>query len=156
MQKRVINESQDRAEADEGWLDVERVAVVEVTSEDAAYPVEAALLPEGKGGWRAAHAGPQTIRLLFAAPQRLSRIRLVFTEEARARTQEFVLRWVASGGQPAREIVRQQFTFSPPGTNREVEDYRVELDGVTAIELSLVPDINGGEARASLAQLRLA
>jgi hypothetical protein len=156
MRKRVINESQDKTEADEGWLDVERAAVVEVTSEDVAHPVEAALLPEGKGGWRATHAGPQTIRLIFDAPQRLSRIRLVFAEEESARTQEFVLRWAASGGQPAREIVRQQFTFSPPGTNREVEDYRVELDGVRAIELTITPDINGGEARASLAQLRLA
>ena len=40
--------------------------------------------------------------------------------------------------------------------HREVEDYEIDLDGVTALELRIVPDISGGSARASLAQLRLA
>jgi len=52
--------------------------------------------------------------------------------------------------------VRQQYNFSPPATTSECEDYPVDLDGVTTIELSIVPDISGGPARASLAQLRLA
>ena len=39
---------------------------------------------------------------------------------------------------------------------REVEDYDVDLDGVTALELRIVPDISGGSTRASLAQLRVA
>ena len=34
--------------------------------------------------------------------------------------------------------------------------YRVELAGVTVLELAIVPDKSGGEARASLAQWRLA
>jgi hypothetical protein len=53
-------------------------------------------------------------------------------------------------------LVRQQYNFSPPATTREVEDYTVNLDRVTALELSIVPDISGGEARASLARLQLA
>ena len=32
----------------------------------------------------------------------------------------------------------------------------MELSGVTALELAIVPDQRGGDARASLAQLRLA
>jgi hypothetical protein len=52
--------------------------------------------------------------------------------------------------------VRQQYNFSPPEAVREVEDYDVDLDGVTALELRIVPDISGGSTRASLAQLRLA
>ena len=80
-----------------------------------------------------------------------------FVREAEAeRTQEFVLRWSADGGATYRDVVRQQYTFSPPGTAAEVEEYRVELDGVTAVELRIVPDVRGGEARASLAELRLA
>jgi hypothetical protein len=52
--------------------------------------------------------------------------------------------------------VRQQYNFSPPETAREIEEYDVDLDAVTALELRIVPDISGGSALASLAQLRLA
>jgi hypothetical protein len=37
-----------------------------------------------------------------------------------------------------------------------IEDYNVDLVGVTVLELRIVPDISGGSARASLAQLRVA
>jgi hypothetical protein len=83
-------------------------------------------------------------------------MRLLFQEDKQERTQQFVLRWSSDGGQSYREIVRQQYNFSPPGTTSECEDYTVDLDGVTALELSIVPDISRGPARASLAQLRLA
>jgi hypothetical protein len=52
-------------------------------------------------------------------------------------------------------MLRQQYTFSPPGASREVEAYIVNLDGVTALELTIVPDISGGDARTSLISLRL-
>src|SRR5262249_12273730 len=45
--------------------------------------------------------------------------------------------------------------FSPPSTTREIEDYAVELNEVTTLELSIVADKSGGEARASLFGLRL-
>ena len=67
-----------------------------------------------------------------------------------------MLRWLPEGQQSRREIVRQQYTFSPPATNQEIEDYSVKLNGVTAIELEIVPDISGGGAYASLAQMRVA
>ena len=96
------------------------------------------------------------MRLLFDVPIRLNRIRLVFDEQQQVRTQEFALRWSPDGGQSYQQLVRQQYNFSPPATTREVEDYTVNLDGATALELSIVPDISGGEARASLARLQLA
>lgn len=138
------------------WLDVEQVAEVELTSEDPAHPIESALRPGEGPGWRAAEAGRQVIRLHFDVPQRLRRIRLVFRERDVARTQEFVLRWSTDGGQSYREVIRQQYNFSPPGTSREVENYEVGLDGVSSLELSIVPDLGGGEHAASLAEWRLA
>jgi len=129
---------------------------VEITSEDPAHPIESAIVPGHEAGWRAAQPGEQTIRLIFDDPQRLSHIRLLFEESEVQRTQEFVLRWSAGGGSAFREIIRQQWNFSPPDTIRELEDYRVELSGVTVLELIIVPDKNGGPARASLTQLRLA
>ena len=107
-------------------------------------------------GWLAARPGEQVVRVVFDEPQSLGRVRLLFEEESRGRTQEFVLRWASDGGRTYREAVRQQYTFSPPGTTREAEEYRVDLDGVTALELRIIPDISGGDARASLKQLRLA
>jgi hypothetical protein len=156
MRKRVIGHGpREVAAAEPVWLDLERLAQVEITSEDVDYPIEAALIAGTGSGWRAAQPGEQTIRLLFDEPLRLQRIHLVFHEDEQERTQEFVLRWSADGGQSYREVVRQQYNFSPPEGAREVEDYDVDLDGVTALELKIVPDISGGSARAWLAQLRL-
>jgi hypothetical protein len=153
MRKRLINQV---SPVDETWLDVHRLAQVELTSEDAAYPIEAALIPSAGSGWRAAEAGEQTIRLLFDEFQTVRRIQLLFQEDQQARTQEFVLRWSPDGGQSYREIVRQQYNFSPRGVRHEFEDYAVDLAGVATLELRIVPDISGGEARASLARLRIA
>ena len=157
MRKRVIKPAAGEvATADQEWLDVEQLAQVEVTSEDAAHLVESALVPGDGAGWRAAQPGEQTLRLVFDRPQRLTRIWLLFIEPDTTRTQEFVLRWSCDGGRSFREIVRQQWNFGPPETIREAEDYRVELSGVTVLELVIVPDKSGGETRASLAQCRLA
>jgi len=79
----------------------------------------------------------------------------VFEESETARTQEFVLRWSPDGGNSVKEIVRQQWNFSPPDSVREVEEYQVELSAVTILELVINPNISGGVARASLKNLRL-
>src|SRR5205085_9702534 len=128
----------------EGWLDLERAAIVEITSEDKNFPVESAFASGETQGWRAATAGAQTIRLIFDQPQRLKQISLVFEEKETARTQEFVLRWSSDGVTSFREIIRQQWNFSHPQTVREVEDYQVELSTVTALELKIVPNTNRG------------
>jgi hypothetical protein len=107
MRKRLITPSPEAGTPhDEGWLDLDRIAVVEVTSEEKEYPVEAALVAEEMRGWRASDSGAQTIRLLFDHPQRISYISLCFEETETARTQEFVLRWSPDGGNrsPAMEF----------------------------------------------------
>ena len=158
MRKRVTMSpaTKDLAIPDQDWLDVEQLAQVEVTSEDSAHPIEAAVVPGENSGWRAAQPGEQTIRLIFDQPQRLTRVWLLFIEPDTVRTQEFVLRWSPDGGRTFREILRQQWNFAPPETMREAEDYRVELSGVMMLELTIIPDKSGGDARASLAQWRLA
>jgi hypothetical protein len=157
MRKHIIGHGSRDVKAEEyDWLDLERLAQVEVTSEDVDHPVESAMIPGTGSGWRAAQPGEQTIRLLFDKPLRLKLIRLVFQEDEQERTQEFVLLWSPDGGQSYREIVRQQYNFSPPQAAREIEEYAVDLDVVTALELRIVPEISGGSARASLAQLRIA
>ena len=157
MRKRIINHaSQDILPPDRQWLNLEALADVEVTSEDTAHPIESALIQGGGSGWRAERPGQQTVRLLFHEPQRIKRMNLVFQENDRERTQQIVLRWSADTGQSYREIVRQQYNFSPLAATREMEDYRINLDGVTVLELGILPDIRGGSACGSLAELFLA
>jgi len=159
MRKRIVAQA-DRAphsRSEVRWLDLERIAEVEVTSEDPSFPIESALALASAGqGWRAAKPGEQLVRLIFDAPTVLHRIRLEFCEAETARTQEFVLRWAARPGEPFREIVRQQWTFSPNGSTSEIEDYQVELANLGVLELAIKPEISGGNARASLAAWHVA
>ena len=157
MRKRLVREnSSEHHVPDHCWLNIDALASVELTSEAAAYPIEQALIPGNECGWRADRPGEQSIRLLFDQPQDINRIWLSFKEPDLDRTHEFVLRWSSDQGKTYTEIVRQQWNFCPTGAIREVEDYRVNLSGVTILELMIIPDISGGEAHASLAQLRLA
>jgi hypothetical protein len=156
MRKRIIAPGQITVEEDKEWLDIANLGEVEVTSEDENFPIEAAIVPSGDRGWRAATIGEQTIRVIFDQPQQLTRIVLIVEEHEIPRTHQFVLSWSSDAGAPCQEIVRQQWNFSPPSTVREVEAYRVQLSAVKTLQLVNVPDISGREARASLMHLRLA
>jgi len=158
MRKSIIGEDTLLAEREtsETWLDLVALAAVEVTSEDPAYPIEAALVSSGTGGWRAAAPGEQIVRLRFDSAQRVRHIRLEVDERSLERTQELTLSWRGETG-AFHEIVRQQWNFSPSGSTHECENYRVTLDAVRALELRIKPDIGDGasEAIASLTKLRV-
>jgi hypothetical protein len=134
------------------WLDLTTLADVEVTSEDPGSPVDGVFTSDAPRPWRAASPGAQTIRLQFHSPVRLRRILLVFEERTQPRTQEFVLRWRPAGAAQDIDLLRQQFTFAPPGTTVEREDYHVDLASLSALELSIAPHISGGPAVATLQQ----
>jgi hypothetical protein len=141
--------------SEQGWLDLQQIASVEVTSEDPRFPVEGAFgAPDGPG-WRASQPGEQQIRIVFDEPVPLRRIHLRFHEPEFERTQEFTLRWRPAGGGPAREIVRQQWNFSPTGSTTQIEEYAVHLEAVSVLELAIRPDVGRPDAVASLASMRL-
>ena len=137
MRKSIIDPATTHLEqrSEQEWLDLEQVAKVEVTSEDGNFPI--------------------VIRIIFDKPRPLRRIRLEFAEPEIERTQEFTLRWSAEPGRPFREIVRQQWSFSPHGSTSEVEDYQVDLDNVRGLHLELKPDLTPGKAVATLAKWRM-
>ena len=156
MRKELVSAIRNTDAASEhDWLELERVARVEVSSEAEGYPVEGALLEVGQRGWRASEPGIQAIRLLFDYPQTIRVVRVVFKEEESARTQEFVLRWLPKGTGAWKDVVRQQWNFSPPQTAIECEEYKVELPSADGLEISICPDISGGDTRASLESLQL-
>lgn len=156
MRKRIISPIENEAtQTEQKWLNLENIVEVEISSEDLDYPIESALLAGEALGWRASEPGKQIIRLIFTSPQQLKRIWLNFMETQAERTQEYVLRWSQDGGQSFHEIVRQQWNFSPTGETNETEDHHVDLLAVTVLELSIIPDISGGNSLASLSRLRL-
>jgi hypothetical protein len=136
MRKKVIHSDtiNRRPRSEEEWLDLEEIARVEVTSEDPRFPIEFALAAGGGLSWRAAEKGEQIIRIVFDSPRTLRRIKLEFLET----------------------IVRQQWNFNPQGSTREVEDYQVQLENLSTLELTLKPDLIPNYAFASLAKCCLA
>ncbi|HEX3446018.1 MAG TPA: hypothetical protein VGH55_05895 [Chthoniobacterales bacterium] len=143
-------------EEDTEWLNLEKNARVEVSSEDLQHPIESAFKHGENVGWRAAEPGVQTIRLLFDEPKDLRRIWLHFSELEVERTQQFTVRWADGQTNPFKEIVRQQWNFNPRTSVIETEDYRVDLSQVLALELTIDPDLGKGEAYAALIEWRVA
>ena len=109
----------------------------------------------GGSGWRASHKGKQAVRLVFDRARAVHRIQLQFLEPEHDRQQEFTLRWSRVDGGPSQEIVRQQWNFSPAGSTGELEDYEVELEGVSALVLEIRPDLTNNGAIATLSRWRV-
>jgi hypothetical protein len=151
IRKKLIQKTESPAER---WLDLGRCATFEVTSEEAGSPLENALSADAKK-WVARTPGEQIIRITFDQPQNISKIFLLFEETVNARSQEFVLSWREADRAEWREMVRQQFNFSPPGTTVESETFNVSLERTAALELLIIPERSGGR-QASLSQLLIA
>lgn len=157
MRKQIINATiaGESAEACP-WLDLTEEAELQLTSEQTEHSIEKALSLTGAGGWRAAGPGRQIIRLLFKKAQEIRRIRLEFIENEVERNQEFALHYAEANDTALREILRQQWTFSPHGSVMEIEDYTVDLHHVAVLQLTIDPDRSQNRAAATLNRLSLA
>jgi len=140
------------------WRDLERIARVEISSEDDRFPIEHALGRKETTGWRAAGTGPQLIRLHLMSRSTSSGCVCILSMGQRSGSQEFAV--FAGAGTELKEIVRQQWAFSPYGSTEEIEDYTVNLSGITTLELRIDPDRShdpkASQAYATLQSLKLA
>jgi hypothetical protein len=158
LRKQIIKPSHTPPAPMPGEIDIAAVATVLVTSEDPDHPVDRAFDQQrGPGGsrWVAGEPGEQTLILAFDAPQEIRRILLEVEEAEDARTQELQLAVSNDDGQTYRELVRQEFNFSLPGTIFEREDWAVTVEGVTHLRLRITPDKGGKSFRATLTSLVL-
>src|SRR3954464_12571006 len=158
LRKQIIKPSPAAPIPMPGEIDIAAVATVLVTSEDPDHPVDHAFdLRRGPGGsrWVAGEPGEQTLILAFDAPQTICRILLEVEEPGVARTQELQLAVSGDGGQTYRELVRQEFNFSPPGTTFEREVWAVTAEGVSHLRLQIKPDKGGKPCRATIPSLVL-
>jgi len=85
----------------------------------------------------------------------IHKITLEVEEPAVSRTQELALSLSKDGGQTYREVVRQEFNFSPPGTAFEREHWTVSADLVTHLRLLIKPDKGNHACKATLTSLAL-
>ena len=135
------------------------VATVQVTSEEADHPIDNAFdHNRGPGGsrWIAAEPGEQTLILLFDRPQTIRKIGLEVEDLAVSRTQELSVSVSSDGGRTYRELVRQEFNFSPPGATFEREIWSTAAAAVTHLRVEIKPDKGGRLGRATLTSLTLA
>jgi hypothetical protein len=158
LRKQILKRPQAAPVPMPGGIDIATVATVFVTSESHDHPVDYAF--DGRGGrggsyWVAGENGEQTIILAFDAPQKIHQVLLEVEELGVARTQELQLAVSRDGGQTYRELVRQEYNFSPPSTTFEREDWTVAIEPVTHLRLWIKPDKSGNPCRASITTLIL-
>ena len=91
--------------------------------------------------------------LAFDSPQAIRRVALEVEEPEEDRTQELQLAISTDGGRTYRELLRQEYNFSPPGTTFEREDWAVETDAVTHLRFVIKPDKGSKPCRATITSL---
>jgi hypothetical protein len=158
LRKQILKEHPAAPVPTVGAIDIAAVATVLVTSESPDHPVDHAFDDRrGPGGsrWIAGETGEQTLILAFDTPQTIRQVTLEVEEPEVTRTQEVHLATSCDGGQTYRELRRQEFNFSPPGTTFEREDWTVMVEGVTHLRLVIKPDKGGKPCRATLTSLIL-
>src|SRR4051812_45077044 len=158
LRKQIIRASALTPVPTPGEIDIAAVATVLVTSEAPEHPVDHAFdahLGPGGSRWVAGEPGEQTLILAFDVPQAIGRVALEIEELEVARTQELQLAVSTDGGRTYRELVRQEYNFSPPGTTFEREDWSVVAEGVTHLRLVIEPDKGGMPCRATITSLGL-
>ena len=141
-----------------GEILIADTATVLVTSELPDHPID--YMCDGQRGpgstrWIAEQPGDQTIVLAFDTAQNINTVSLEIEEAEVSRTQEITLATSRDGGHTYRELLRQEFNFSPSGTTFEHEEWRVAAEGITNLRVWIRPDKGGKPCRASITSLVL-
>jgi hypothetical protein len=131
------------------WTDLEKIARSTMVARDGGRRIVT------RGAWSAAHVGEHTIDIHFHAPVTLRRLRVVCEDIEVARTQELTVWATLRRGERHKEVVRETCTFSPTGATREVTDHACMLEEVSALQLRIVPDVNGRPRVALISSLQL-
>jgi hypothetical protein len=146
------------ARSEAGGMCIPELATVLVTSEAAEHPVDCLFDGhDGPGGtrWVAAEDGEQVLILAFDKPQTIQEVGLETEELQASRTQVLTLSLSQDGGRTYREILRQEFNFSPPGTTFERERWIVSAPMVSHLRVTIRPDKGDKLGRASLTSLTI-
>ena len=141
-----------------GGISIPDTATVHVTSERSDHPID--YICDGQYGpgstrWIAEQPGDQTVVLAFDTAQDIQALTLEIEEKEMSRTQELTLSTSRDGGQTYREVLRQEFNFSPSGSTFEHEEWRLAAEGITNVRVWIRPDKGGKPCCASMTSLAL-
>ena len=90
----------------------------------------------------------------FDQPQTISRLMYEVEEATRERTQEVRVEISEDGARTYRQILVQEYNFSPRGATYQRVEQRFDLHGVTHLRVTIVPN-KSGSGTATLTALRL-
>ena len=139
-------------------IDIASCAAIAYSSENPAHPVEHLLDGvSGPGATRWMSARPDVIEQIvveFDQPQTISRLVYEVEEATRERTQEVRVEVSQDGGRTYRQLLVQEYTFSPRGATYQREKQRLNLHQVSHLRVTIVPNKNGS-GTATLTALRL-
>jgi hypothetical protein len=158
LRKRLISEQSSTSPERLGEIDIAGEATIAYSSENPDHPLEHLIDRHfGRGGTRWAGARQDTterIVLEFDHPQRISRLVYEVEECWQERTQEVRVEVSTDHGRTYRQVLAQEYTFSPQGATFQHEDLRLDLAAITHLGLTVVPN-KGGSGVATLTSLRL-
>ena len=134
-------------------LDLINNAEVIFTSEDGCHPVDN--LVDGSRGrgssqWIAGTSGQQVLIFNFDTPQHITEIVYEIEETKDTRTQEILLEASGAAADKYRELVRQEYNFSPSGSTFQKEVVTVKIPVTTSIKMTIKPDKGNASFKAKL------
>ena len=131
------------------WLDLDVVA-------DVAIVAGGRRIARPPHVWSADCPGEQMIEIRFHRPTSVRRLRVVSGEVEYSRTQEMTMWASLHRGERHLEVLRHQFDCSPNGATKQVEEYALQLDHVSRLQLRIVPSIDGRRAVARVSEVCVA
>ena len=134
-------------------IDIVREAEVLATSESEAHPLDNIVdgsTGPGSSQWVAGTAGPQTLIFKFDAPRHIAGLVYETEEKEVARTQEVSFEVSTDQGAHFREILRQEYNFSPDGSTFHREELAFDLPAATDLKMVIKPDKGNRDCRAKL------
>jgi hypothetical protein len=141
-----------------GEIDIASHAVLAYTSDDPDHPIENLIDDHyGRGGTFWAAARPNTTERIvveFDRPQSIACLIYEVEECSGERTQEVRVEASSDGARTYRQVLVQEYTFSPSGATFQREEQRLNLPSITHLRLTIVPDKHGS-GPAKLNSLRL-
>jgi hypothetical protein len=159
IRKRMMSEQRGSQIPERGKeIDIAASATIAYSSEDAQHPVDYLIDTHyGRGGtcWSSARADEtEHIVLEFDNPQPISCLVYEVEESRLQRTQEVRVAVSLDHGRSYRQVLVQEYTFSPQGATFQHEELRLDLPAITHLSLTIVPN-KGGSGVATLTSLRL-
>jgi hypothetical protein len=158
VRKRLLEEARLLPASSGPELNLSAGATIGYSSEEPAHPVDSMFDGrDGPGGtyWESARENTsETLLVEFDQPQNISRLIFEAEERQLERTQEVHLEVSCDGGINFRQLLVQDFVFSPGGATFQREDLRVGIGGVSHFRLIVVPNKNGS-GRAKLTSVRV-